>query len=293
MMLVFGHAKLLPKPASYFVKTPKPRTPNERPDVIIACGQRTKAVAMAVRRRYGAFSVFIHTLSSSELSSFDAMICGEHDKLSGDKILSIIGAVGGIRKSDIDARRASALKKFAAVPTPRVAVLVGGANRAFSFSADDCRTLSDSVIAAVGPGGVLATPSRRTGAPGKSELIKTFAEKGFCWDEIGENPYHDILAAADYIIVSGDSINMLSEAVATAKPVFIYRLPEKNHRAAPKFYDVHKRLVEIGVAKIWNGQLQHWTSPGLDETARAAQFVWEKLMPPKPSLINSCSCPIL
>ena len=43
-------AKLLPKPASYFVKTPKPRTPNERPDVIIACGQRTKAVAMAVRR---------------------------------------------------------------------------------------------------------------------------------------------------------------------------------------------------------------------------------------------------
>ena len=63
------------------------------------------------------------------------MICGEHDKLSGDKILSIIGAVGGIRKSDIDARRASALKKFAAVPTPRVAVLVGGANRAFSFSA--------------------------------------------------------------------------------------------------------------------------------------------------------------
>ena len=147
--------------------------------MIIACGQRTKAVAMAVRRRYGAFSVFIHTLSSSELSSFDAMICGEHDKLSGDKILSIIGAVGGIRKSDIDARRASALKKFAAVPTPRVAVLVGGANRAFSFSADDCRTLSDSVIAAVGPGGVLATPSRRTGAPGKSELIKTFAEKVF------------------------------------------------------------------------------------------------------------------
>ena len=95
--------------------------------------------------------------------------------------------------------------------------------------------------------------SRRTGAPGKSELIKTFAEKGFCWDEIGENPYHDILAAADYIIVSGDSINMLSEAVATAKPVFIYRLPEKNHRAAPKFYDVHKRLVEIAWRKYGTG----------------------------------------
>ena len=169
------------------------------------------------------------------------------------------------------------MKKFAAVPTPRVAVLVGGANRAFSFSADDCRTLSDSVIAAVGPGGVLATPSRRTGAPGKSELIKTFAEKGFCWDEIGENPYHDILAAP--IILLSAVILLICSARPSPRQTGFYlspRLPEKNHRAAPKFYDVHKRLVEIGVAKIWNGQLQHWTSPGLDETARAAQFVWEK-----------------
>ena len=269
--------KLLPIWTSSFVKPPSVQSSDEKPDMVIACGQNTKAVALAVKRRYGAFAVFIQKASYRELSAFDTVVCGEHDNLSGDNVIAIIGAVGGIRKSDIDSRRAAALNRFVAVPQPRVAVLLGGENRAFSLAPADCRDLATSLISAIGEGSILATASRRTGEKNKEALKNAIGDKGFCWDGSGENPYHDILAAADYIVVSGDSINMMSEACSTAKPVFIYSLPQKSRRAAQKFYAMYQRLIEIKAARLWDGHLEHWDTPGLDETARAAEFVLEQI----------------
>ena len=47
---------------------------------------------------------------------------------------------------------------------------------------------------------------------------------GTLWDETGDNPYFGILALADRLIVTAESISMISEALATGRPVHVLPL---------------------------------------------------------------------
>jgi uncharacterized protein len=47
------------------------------------------------------------------------------------------------------------------------------------------------------------------------------------WKADGQNPYQDLLNQAEEIIVTSDSVSMLADAVATHKPVQIYKLPRQ------------------------------------------------------------------
>ena len=58
-------------------------------------------------------------------------------------------------------------------------------------------------------------------------------ERCWVWDGGGDNPYLALLADADAIFVTPDSVNMASEAAATGRPVYVLRLAP--HRGAAKF----------------------------------------------------------
>jgi mitochondrial fission protein ELM1 len=67
---------------------------------------------------------------------------------------------------------------------------------------------------------VLATTSRRTPAAFAASLRDRLAALPCAfWDGGGTNPYPGLLAWADRIVVTPDSVNMLSEACATGVPV--------------------------------------------------------------------------
>jgi hypothetical protein len=115
---------------------------------------------------------------------------------------------------------------FADFPGPRAGVLLGGSVGPYVLgeAAIDrvVNYLNDSDC-----GSALITSSSRT-APGLVErLAAKISKPAFVYDwqpEDDGNPYAGILALADELIVSGDSIAMLSEAVATEKPVHILDL---------------------------------------------------------------------
>src|SRR3546814_11848216 len=44
------------------------------------------------------------------------------------------------------------------------------------------------------------------------------------WDGDGPNPYLGFLGFADAVVVTSDSVNMVSEAAATGKPVHVFHL---------------------------------------------------------------------
>jgi mitochondrial fission protein ELM1 len=73
---------------------------------------------------------------------------------------------------------------------------------------------------------VVVTPSRRTD-PAVTELIRAAITPtgGWVWDLVGANPYFGMLALADLIIVTQDSVSMISEAAATTAPVMFAALP--------------------------------------------------------------------
>jgi mitochondrial fission protein ELM1 len=75
-----------------------------------------------------------------------------------------------------------------------------------------------------------------------------------------------MLGAADAIIVTADSVSMISEAAATGKPVHIVELDG----GSKKFARFHQALRDAGVTRPFAGMLGGWGYAPLDDTARAA-----------------------
>jgi len=256
-------------------------------DMVVCCGAKSLAAALARKKNHGAFAVCIQR-PRADAKRFDAIVAPRHDysvaelcameKNPAAKTLPILGATGTIDAEALTARQDAARKRFTAIPAPRTAVLVGGDNRAFSLTPQFCRELAAAALRADPAGGILATASRRTGPEARRALADSFSgDRCFFYDGEGdENPYLDILAAADRLLATSDSVNMLSEACAAAKPVYIAELPLKNEfgRAAKKFRRFGDELVARNLARRWEGEFAEWRPPGLNETARAATFIW-------------------
>jgi mitochondrial fission protein ELM1 len=161
--------------------------------------------------------------------------------------------------------------RIAALNAPRVAVLVGGASRHHHFSEGDVARLVAGLRALADDGAALmATTSRRTPLSLVTALRALVVEtRGFVWDGTGPNPYGSMLATADAIVVTADSVNMLSEAVATGAPVLVFE-PTGGAGRLGRLLD---ELKLMGVIKSFGGKLERYTYEKLDSTPVIAQAV--------------------
>jgi mitochondrial fission protein ELM1 len=96
---------------------------------------------------------------------------------------------------------------------------------------------------------------------------------GWVWDGAGENPYFGLLALADAIVVTMDSVSMVSEAAATAAPVLVAALPGKSRRIG-LFLD---GLTVDGRIRPFAGRLDMWPAEPLDDTPVAAAEMRRRL----------------
>ncbi|HSR80916.1 MAG TPA: ELM1/GtrOC1 family putative glycosyltransferase, partial [Hyphomicrobiaceae bacterium] len=113
---------------------------------------------------------------------------------------------------------------IAALPKPRVAVLLGGPNGYFNYTKPVLARLAAALgtLAAQGAG-LMVTPSRRTPREVLAFLGEaTAGAQRLFWDGSGDNPYPAFLAHADAFIVPADSVNMTGEPCATGKPVYVF-----------------------------------------------------------------------
>jgi mitochondrial fission protein ELM1 len=94
----------------------------------------------------------------------------------------------------------------------------------------------------------------------------------FHWGDAPPNPYAGFLAWADQVVVTGDSVSMLSEALATSGPVFIADPGGLGPR--------HKRLAESLIAAGQARDLAAAPAPflraPLDESGRIAAEIWRR-----------------
>ncbi len=256
-------------------------TPGEvPPDMVIACGGAALFPTLALQRRYGAFTVYAQRPFWGE-AKFDAIIRQHHDGPGGENTLTILGAVGGITAADIAVRRRAALSRFGISARPCLGVLLGGANRAFAPTRGDFRELAHTLSAAItaAGGSLLAVSSRRTGKENEQAFADVIAKKDkmlFLPAAEDNAIFRDILAAADVIAATGDSVNMLSEVCSVRKPLLILSLPIRagiRRRAAHKFVRFHEALTARNLARPFRGKIELWESPGLDETTRAAEWI--------------------
>jgi hypothetical protein len=118
------------------------------------------------------------------------------------------------------------------------------------------------------------TPSRRT-RQGSIAALEA-ALKGvphIVWDGSGDNPYFGFLALADAIVVTEDSVNMVTEAAGTGKPVYVQGLPGRSNRLA-RF---HRLMRERGATRPFQGRLESWSYAPINDTEMVAAAVRQAL----------------
>jgi len=196
------------------------------PDIVVSCGRKAAKAAIAVKRASGGRTLLAHIQHPlAPPSEFDLIIPMRHDPpLAGLNVVPIDLALHDVTP-DVLATAAEAWRgRFAGLPRPLTGVLLGGTTKRHEFTVEQGRALVERLKALRAEGGLAITSSRRTPEAVKAVLREAFAgDPGvFVWDETGDNPYRGILALGDRIVATGDSVSMVSEAIATGHPVAIF-----------------------------------------------------------------------
>jgi len=250
--------------------------PPEGVDLWIGCG-RAAVRAVHAHRKALPNARFVYVQDPrADHALFDLIIAPRHDRLTGPNVLSIIGSPNRITPQRLAEGEAAFAERLATLPGPRAAILIGGDSKHHRFTAETCACLLDTIERVrARASAVMITPSRRSPAPFRAALADRFGQDKAVWlhDGDGPNPYFAFLSAADWILVTEDSTNMLCEAASTGKPV--YRLPVDGRPG--KFRRLYAALEGAGAVRPFLGRLETWSGTGLNETRRAAGAVLEIL----------------
>ena len=253
-----------------------------RPDLTISCGAKSVPVALAVRATSGGRTRSIHVQNPTvNPDRFDLVVAPTHDRLGGVNVFQTHGAVGRATAERLAQEAAVWRDRLAKFPQPRVMVLIGGSNGRYRLSPRRAYDIGVSLktFAAANNLLLLVTPSRRTGAENLQQLRRGLSDApAVIWDMTSDNPYYGWLGSADGVIVTEDSVNMVTEACATGRPVYILPLEGKG---SAKFHRFHRAMQAAGYTRPFTGQWENWTYSPLDEARRAAIFARKKLGWPK------------
>ena len=104
----------------------------------------------------------------------------------------------------------------------------GSARRTSPASPGSCARLAE---AGAGADDHALPPHAAGPAPRRSPTSP--ARRGFLWDGTGENPYVPMLALADAVVVTADSVNMVGEAAATGAPILVFEPSGGHPKLAP------------------------------------------------------------
>ncbi|MBB1473635.1 mitochondrial fission ELM1 family protein [Luteimonas sp. MC1782] len=245
------------------------------PLVAVGCG-RQAALATRLLRARGARAVqVLHPRIDPR--HWDLVIAPAHDGLRGGNVITTLGSLHPVDDAWL-ARARAAFNHFAELPSPRTTLLLGGpsAHAGFDLAALHALLARIDAVAAREGGSLLVTASRRT-PPALRDALR--AHRGrvplMAWvdDTDGRNPYPGMLAWADRIVCTADSVNMLSEACATAVPVFVAGAERMRGRPR-RFVD---ELLARGRIRAVDERLDAYIAIPLRETARIACEVRARL----------------
>jgi mitochondrial fission protein ELM1 len=245
------------------------------PPLAVGCG-RQAALATRLLRERGSRVVQILD-PRLDPRHWDLVIAPAHDGLHGDNVVSLLGSLHPVDEAWL-AQARGRFATFAELPRPRTALLLGGdsAHARFGRMAFEVLASKLEVVLARDGGSVLITTSRRTPRDLREALRHRYDETpGVVWrgPEDGDNPYPGLLAWADRIVCSPDSVNMMSEACATAAPVFVFD-PGRTRGRLRRFVDA---LLQRGRIRAMDLELAPFAVEPLRETARVAAEVRARL----------------
>lgn len=255
---------------------------NYLPKLIISAGRRSAPIALALKRESKNQTKIIQIMNPNlDFKKFDFVILPKHDGISEKKfpnLLTTLGALTKINENIIADESEKFSSWFQNDKKIKIALLIGGSSKKTKFTKESAIKLAkiSSAIAKNMDATLLVLTSRRTDEELtdaiKSNLKGSF--RFFDWKEFAnQNPYLAILGHADFFIISGDSVSMISECCSTGKSVYIF---DEENISSTKHRQFHQELIAKNYAKKLTKNitsLKKISEKKLQETKRVALII--------------------
>jgi hypothetical protein len=253
---------LLPMPL-FAVRAEGDRLEPPWPTLVVGCGRRSIDAALTIKRlsRGRTLAAYVQNPEYG-VRKFDIVAALPHDGVIGSNVVTVATALHGVTAEKLAAAGGLWRARLAPQGTPLLGVLVGGDSGSYRLTDETATQLVRILRGAYDRYGLRAavTPSRRTPERTKRLIAEALSNGawGWLWDEEGSNPYLGILALSERLIVTGESISMVSEALATGRPVHVLRLAGQGKR-----HDAFlTRLLAQGLVSVIEGDDLDWSFSG-------------------------------
>lgn len=248
LMRVLGWAPIPPSPARSLLLwslTPESasRIPlNEKFDVILSTGSSVAPVNLLLRRLIGGRSVVSLRPSPTGIAWFDLVVLPRHlwPRIRRRNVFRAVGVPNRVTPELISKLRERIEREMRFQLKPRVGVLMGGEDRYYTIRVETVRRLLDALssICRDLDGELFLTTSRRTPDEVERVLEEVLSSKPWCrmlaLARRGKGGVREavpmILAMCDLVIVTEDSLSMVSEAASSGKKVVILKIDRKTRR---------------------------------------------------------------
>ncbi len=201
------------------------------PHIVISAGLRNEPVCRWIRQQSSGKTRLVHLGRPwARLEHFDLIITTPQYRLPNrPNVLHNVLTLHRVTESRLLEAVTLWSSRLAHLPKPYIAVMIGGNSGPYTFGPKAATRLGQqaSSLANTMQGSLLVTTSARTPRSSLNSLKRAINSPAeiFEWTpDAADNPYYGFLALAESIIVTNDSIAMLTEACATNKPVYIFSL---------------------------------------------------------------------
>lgn len=245
-------------------------------DVVISCGSSVAMANVFLAQEHIAKSIVIMKPALLSVRRFDLVIAPAHDRLPARKNVVV---VKGALSAALDYHNHSVqevIKRYhleaQSLSHPVIGFVVGGDTKHLSLAFDSIKKIVAGLkqVSKQGAATIVASTSRRTPAAIEQLLRQELQGYAACKMLILANDYNPegaieaLFHVSDILIISGDSISMVSEALGYNKYVFVFPLARKNPHAVTK----HERFMQhlendgyisvVGNTEIGNSIMDMW-----------------------------------
>ncbi len=277
------------------------------PELVISAGMRNEPVCRWIRAQQGGTTRIVHIGRPwAHVDRFDLVVTTPQYRLAEHpKVLQNTLTLHRVTPQRLEQEAARWHARFEQLPGPRTVVILGGNSGPYTLGPKNAHVIAQQVeaLAQQRGGSLMISTSART-LPAVIDIFEREIRVPhvlYRWRPGDtENPYFGMLALCDDLVVTADSISMLSEACATGKPVWMaplggYGYPMREDRDIPVDFRfsawtysmmmrrghprlsrdirlVHQRLLEQGRV-AWLGEPAAESTAQSDDMARAVARV--------------------
>lgn len=189
--------------------------------------------------------------------NFDLIAAPEHDNKSEAKhknLLTTIGTPHKLTDELLQKEHGKFAEQFSCLPDFKISIIIGGNCKGINFTEQHANEMVEKIsqLARYFNAGLIISTSRRTPKEFEEILFNKLAEFPHYFYSFNDNvnsnvsnPYIAMLAHANLIIVTGDSMSMCSEVCFAGKPVFIYAPTDISNA---KYKRLHQKLYDLNYA---------------------------------------------